>query len=102
MSHTTNAEVLQRMNKEKELMLLIKKRKTQYFGHIMRNQKYELLQLIIEGKINNKRGPGRRRNSWLKNLRQWTNMTSIELFRTAANKIKWANVIANVLKDKAP
>ncbi|CAG9838969.1 unnamed protein product [Diabrotica balteata] len=102
MTHKTIAEVLRRMNKERELMLIIKERKTQYFGHIIRNQKYELLQLIIEGKVSSKREPGRRRNSWLKNLRQWTNMTFIELFRAATNKIKWANVMANVLKDKTP
>ncbi|CAG9827618.1 unnamed protein product, partial [Diabrotica balteata] len=54
MSHTTNAKVLRRMHKEIELMLIIKERKTQYFGDIIRTQKYELLQLIIEGKVNSK------------------------------------------------
>ena len=48
----------------------------EYLGHIMRNQKYELLQLIVQGKIQGKRKPGRRRTSWLKNLRQWFGASS--------------------------
>lgn len=97
-SHTTNIEVLNRMEKQTEVLKTVKQRKASYFGHIMRNDKYRTLQLIIEGKIEGKRGPGRRRNSWLKNLRQWTNMTSVELFRAAVDKVRWANVIANVLR----
>uniref|UniRef100_A0A8D8SHV0 Craniofacial development protein 2 n=1 Tax=Cacopsylla melanoneura TaxID=428564 RepID=A0A8D8SHV0_9HEMI len=48
----TNAEVLRRMNKEAELVNIIKTRKLQYLGHIMRNEhRYELLQSILQGKI---------------------------------------------------
>lgn len=92
----TNEAVLQRMQKEKEIMKTVKQRKLSYFGHIMRNNKYNLLQLIMQGKFDGKRGPGRRRISWLRNLRQWTGMTSIDLFRAAGNKIRWAIMIANV------
>jgi len=41
-----NAEVLNRMQKECEIVNAIKKRKLQYLGYIMRGQKYTLLQLI--------------------------------------------------------
>lgn len=39
---------------------------------------------------------GRRKISWLRNLRQWTSRTSMELFRAAANKVKSSIVIANI------
>lgn len=94
--HVTNEAVLQRVRKQKEVLNSIKERKLSYFGHVMRNQKYGLLQLIMQGKFNGKRGPGRRRVSWLRNLRQWTGMTSMDLFRAAVNKVRWAIVIANV------
>jgi len=42
-----------------------------YFGHVMRDEKYQLIQLILQGKIDGIRGQGRRRTSWLKNIRQW-------------------------------
>lgn len=94
--HITNIEVLRRMGKEKEISLTVKKRKLEYLGHLMRHDKYRLLQLIVQGKIDSKRGPGRRRHSWLHNLRQWFGMTSIQLFRNVAYKIRIAMMIANV------
>jgi len=42
-------------------MLTVKRRKLEYFGHIMRNNKYTILQNIIQGKVDGGRGPGRRR-----------------------------------------
>ena len=46
----TNEEVLRRMKKQRELFTNIKKRKTAYLGHILRNEKYKILQLILEKK----------------------------------------------------
>lgn len=40
----TNAEV----NKQKELLTTLKMRITEYFGYIMRGEKYEILRLLIE------------------------------------------------------
>lgn len=47
----TNEEVLRRMNTTRQLMVTIKRRKTSYLGHILRNNKYKLLQRILKGKI---------------------------------------------------
>lgn len=96
--HTTNVTILERLGKDKEIVDTIKNRKMDYFGHIMRGDKYRLLQLILQGKIEGKRGPGRRRVSWLANLRKWTRLTSTRLFRAAANRIRWANVVANIIR----
>uniref|UniRef100_A0A8D8W5N2 Craniofacial development protein 2 n=2 Tax=Cacopsylla melanoneura TaxID=428564 RepID=A0A8D8W5N2_9HEMI len=93
----TNVEVLRRMKKEQEIMNTIKCRKMQYLGHIMRNgARYSLLQSILQGKILGRRGPGRRRTSWLKNLRTWFGKTSPDLFRIAADRVRIAMIIANV------
>lgn len=96
----TNIEVLHRMGKECEVIKTIKKRKLEYLGHIIRNeQRYGLLQLILQGKVYGKRGPGRRRISWLQNLRKWFNMTTTGLFRIAANKVKIAMLVANIRNE---
>jgi hypothetical protein len=59
------------MNKELEIVKTIKSRKLQYLGHVMRHpEKYNLLQLIIQGKIVEKRSRGRPQISWLDNLRK--------------------------------
>lgn len=66
----TNDEVLGRMKKEAELIILIKIHVLQYLRLIMANEhKYELPQRILQDKINGKRKRGRRRISRLANLR---------------------------------
>jgi len=52
--HITSMEVMQRLGKEKEVVFTVEKWKLEYFGQ-----------------VDSKRGPGRRRHSWLHNLRQW-------------------------------
>ena len=93
----TNDEVLRRVGKNRVLLLNIKKRKLEYFGHVMRNpEKYQILQLAMQGKIYGNRGPGSRCISWLRNLREWFGLSSLELFRRAVNKASIAMMIANV------
>uniref|UniRef100_A0A2H1V1U0 SFRICE_035738 n=1 Tax=Spodoptera frugiperda TaxID=7108 RepID=A0A2H1V1U0_SPOFR len=92
----SNVKVLRLLNKKTEILNTIKRRKLQYFGHIMRNDKYQLLQLLIQGKIQGKRPPGRRRTSWLKNLRTWFNMSTRSLFRAAVSRVKIALMIADL------
>uniref|UniRef100_A0A8D8UV16 Craniofacial development protein 2 n=2 Tax=Cacopsylla melanoneura TaxID=428564 RepID=A0A8D8UV16_9HEMI len=94
--HITNVEVLRRMNKEKEVQKEVKRRKLVYLGHIMRGSRYEILHLIIQGKIMGTRSVGRRRISWLKNLREWFNMSSADLFKAAVSKVRIAVMIANL------
>uniref|UniRef100_A0A8D9FE12 Uncharacterized protein n=1 Tax=Cacopsylla melanoneura TaxID=428564 RepID=A0A8D9FE12_9HEMI len=79
------------MKKSRELVNIVKCRKLQYLGHIMRNPvRYELLQLILQGKIDSKRQPGRRRISWLANLRTWFGKSSTQFFRIAVDKVRIA------------
>lgn len=92
-----NEEVLSRLSKQPEINKNIKIRKLEYFAHVIRHpERYNVLHLIMQGKIEGKRGPGRRRTSWLRNLRDWFQKSSAALFRAAANKIIIANMIANV------
>lgn len=93
----TNDEILQRMEKDREILTTIKTRKLQYLGHIMRNEsRFQLLQVIIQGKVQGKRGVGRRRISWLKNLRTWFSKTTTQLFRAAVNKVIIAKMVADI------
>jgi hypothetical protein len=85
-AHISNERVLETVHKERELINIIKMRKVQYFGHIMRGPKYRLLRLIIQGKIEGKRWVGRKQLSWLRNIRQWTGRTVEELFHLAADR----------------
>lgn len=93
----TNEAVLQRLNKERELLLTIKKRKTSYLGHVIRGEKYEVLQLILQGKIEGRRGIGRKQYSWLRNIRNWTGLRTVgELINCARNREHFTQVINNI------
>ncbi|KAH1015725.1 hypothetical protein HUJ04_007067 [Dendroctonus ponderosae] len=50
--------VMRRMVKEAEVVLTIKRRKLEYLGHIMRREKCQLLQLIMQGRTQGKRRAG--------------------------------------------
>ncbi|KMQ92225.1 endonuclease-reverse transcriptase [Lasius niger] len=56
---TASTPMLRRMSKRTEILDEIKRRKLEYFGHVMRNSKYKLLQLIIQGKVEGRRGPSK-------------------------------------------
>ena len=93
----SNQEVLRRANTNRELLTTIKIRKVSYLGHLLRGEKYHLLQTILSGKVDGRRGVGRRRTSWLRNIRDWTGMGQVEeLFRVAQDREAFAMVIADV------
>jgi len=65
----------------------IKKRKTAYLDHVLRGERYQFLQLIIEGKIEDRRDMGRKKMSWLRNIRQWTGLCDMRsLVNTARDR----------------
>lgn len=96
-AHKTNEEVLRRANKNRELLNVIKRRKISYLGHVMRGSRYRILQLIISGKIEGKRGVGRRQASWLGNIQEWTGIRNAgQLLHMAQDREAFSMVIANV------
>jgi hypothetical protein len=92
----TNTEVLRRMRTERSLMNNIKKRKMEYFGHIIR--KGALQREILDGKIDGKRGRGRPRQSWTGNIKMWTGMEYWECVRGAQERQRWRSMVADLLR----
>lgn len=67
-----NPEFLRRPNSETQLITLITNIKIAYMGHVLRGQKYHLLQLIMNGKIAGKRVVGQRQMIYQEHLRmEW-------------------------------
>lgn len=97
MQKISNEKVLQRVGETRALLQTIKRKKVAYLGHVLRNDKYQLLQLIMMGKIKGKRRVGRRKKSWLRNIREWTSIASVEdLFRLAQDRKKFAELTASL------
>lgn len=67
----TDEKVLRRINCQLALMHIIKQRKLEFFGHIIRNPvKYCLSQISLQDKEAVGSRPGRRRVSWLAKVRK--------------------------------
>ena len=93
----SNSEVLRRAKTERELLRCIKVRKLSYLGHVMRGERFNLLRLIIEGKIEGRRGVGRRQMSWLRNIRDWTGTNKVaDLLEMTRDRDAFGRMIANV------
>jgi len=83
-------EVLRRLYKDRKLLTIIKRRKLDYLG---RGPKYRPLQTITYGKVEDKRRLRRKNLSWLRNIRNWTGLTVEELFRMAAYREKFKELV---------
>ena len=95
--YMTNDKVLKLMQEQKTLIHVIKKRQCSYFGHIMRSQKYSIQQILLMGKLEQKRPRGRKIISWLDNIVEWTGFGFNNLIRNVQDRRKWKEVVSNVL-----
>ena len=94
----TNKQILERLGVQStELMSTVRKRITKYYGHIRRHD--TLQKAILEGKINGKRGRGRRRTNWIGNLEIYTGEKINECARLARDRERWRAVTSDVVSD---
>ncbi|XP_045485098.1 uncharacterized protein LOC123689386 [Pieris rapae] len=93
----SNEKFPKRVGMMKKLMQNIKQPKVECLGHVLRHDRYHLLQLIIMGKIQGKRHVGRRKKSWLRNVREWTGITTAEeLLHLAQDETRFRKLTANL------
>ena len=78
----------------------IKKRKLSYYGHIRRHD--TLQRKILEGKIEGKRGRGRRRKSWIGNIKEASGNEINRCCEIAKNRDEWRSMVSNLLTEKEP
>ncbi|CAH2216164.1 jg5133, partial [Pararge aegeria aegeria] len=80
--------------KSRDLLLIIKKRKVKYLGHVLRHERYQLLQLILMGKANDVLEGGRSHGCA-------TSVNGPTLFRLAQDCQKFAELTANFSSGEA-
>ena len=89
----TNASILQELNTQRELVYVIIKRKMTYFGHAMRHQKCSLMKDTITGKTQGRRGRGRPRTSYMKNLSDWCKKSQAEVVHATEDRENWRSIV---------
>ena len=76
--HKSNENVLEMTISKRSLITTIKKRKLQYFRHLITQNVIQ--RLLLEEKIEGKRGCGRPRMMWMHNIRDWTGLNMESVF----------------------
>ena len=97
----TNTEVLKQLGlSETQIVKTIQKRKLSYYGHVRRHD--TLQRKILEGKIEGKRGRGRRRKSWIENIEETAGMKINQCCEIAIDRDRWRSMTSNLRKEKEP
>ena len=97
MQRVSNVEVLRRIGRDRELLSIIRRRKTAYLGHVLKHDRYALLQVIMMSKVAGKRSVGCRRKSWLSDIRGWTGVSgAADLFSVARETERWSELTAEL------
>ena len=94
-SYTSNEEVLQRAGSKRKLLCNIRKRQLEFLGYVMRKEEIE--NLVVTGKIDDKRDRGRQRMTSVKSLFNWMNASPIKIIQTAKNRVDWKIMVTNAL-----
>ena len=95
----TNQEVLKKLGiKRTTLISTVQKRRATYYGHVRRHQCIQ--KQIMEGKVDGKRGRGRRRTSWLSNVATTIKQPINTCATMAMERQLWRKVTSNVEDDK--
>ena len=100
LEHRTNEWVLNKVGEERSLLRTIKTKKCSYFGHIIRAGKIQ--RHIVEGKINGRRGRGRPRRSWLRNIAEWTGLRMAAITQAAKDRRRWRFMVGQALRSMPP
>lgn len=89
--HVTNKEVIRQIESltgpQEPLLATVKRRKLTWFGHAIRHD--SLSNTIIQGTIEGCRKRGRQRKRWSDNIKEWTQMSTDDLLRTARDRTAW-------------
>jgi hypothetical protein len=98
-THTSNQEVLRMTNSKRTLKAAIINRKIQYFGHIIRRGKFQ--RLLLEGKMEGKRGRGRPRRAWFHDISDSTGFNYVTCVRRAQRREQLQIMMADELGVRA-
>ena len=88
--HVTNEEVCakiqQAIGPHEDLLMIVKRRKLQWYGHVSRSS--GLAKTILQGTLKGGRRQSRQRKRWKDNIREWTGLKFGKSQRAVENREK--------------
>ena len=98
--HVTNEEIRRKIQaalkfgEYDEFLILVKKRKRRWFGHVSRSS--GLAKTVLQGTVRGKRKRGRQKKWWEDNAKEWTGMDISSSTGAAENRTRWKGIVANL------
>ena len=83
-AHKSNNEFFTVRGNRQLLLITVKQRQVACFGHIIRRD--GLQRLLVEEKLNGKRGRGRPGTLWMDNIEEWTKLSYVDCVRKADDR----------------
>ena len=90
----SNERVVYMVGLERSLLVIMRRRKLRFVGHVVR--KGGLEKLVLEGKINGKRQKGRLRLKYLGGLALTAGCGALDILRRADDRSGFKYMIANI------
>ena len=95
--HKPNEEVLNMMKTSLKINENHQKEEMWILGHFIRRPN-SIQRLLLEARIEGKRGRGRPRAMWMDNIKDWLNLSYKECIRNAENREQWRSITFNLLR----
>ena len=103
-AHRTNTSVIEEIQSHigrfERLLETTKRRKLQWFGHIVRAE--NLSTTILEGCVRGERGRGRPKRHWLQDITDWSSLSLGELLIIARDRSRWRRLAWRMSRSGAP
>ena len=94
--HVTNEEVRakiwQAIGPHEDLLIVVQKRKLQWYGIVSRSS--GLVKTILQSTVKGGRRQGGQRKRWEDNIREWTGLEFAKSQRAMENRGKWRKLVA--------
>ena len=94
--HVTNEEVRAKIQQangpHEDLLIVVKRRKLQWYGQVTRSS--VLVKTTLQGTGKGGRRQGRLRKRWKENIREWTGLGFAKSQRAVENREKWRKLVA--------
>jgi hypothetical protein len=90
---TTNEELITKY-KSQDIITVIKFRRLEWLGHVVRMDKSRSVKKMFEGKLEGRRGRGRPRLRWIKDVEDDLRKLGVKRWRTKAlDRVEWTSII---------
>ena len=97
----TNEEVLRRVEEERSLMMVIRRRQMKFLGHIMRRG--ELERVVLTGYVEGRRARGRQRETFMNGIARALGgqIRAARILHMTEHRTRWCSMVAEVQEDMA-